>query len=222
MIGDGLSVSCIGMPRIVVPCPTCGEGMRQFRGTRWIDAKHFFGGDCVAHGLVDMRPTYCQSCVFEQTKVLLTWVGDKFYTPETFVSEAHKLGVSKRIPAVPNDFVPGSTWVLIAHPSAGKVEAWKEAKAGDQMPLLADWWRKNDDGVVELKYMKDVPAVFYAFQPRKVEMVVTQKMLDTMSEQLTKRNEKYGVEYIIVPEDDKDHNRPKRSNKRKHERAEEL
>ena len=52
-------------------------------------------------------------------RVGLIWVGEKFYpTPQDFCAEAEKMGISRRIPAVPNDFVLGETWVWLAHRKA--------------------------------------------------------------------------------------------------------
>ena len=49
----------------------------------------------------------------------LLWIGEAFYaTPQAFMREAARMGISRRITAVPRDFQPGRTWVLCAHRSA--------------------------------------------------------------------------------------------------------
>ena len=46
----------------------------------------------------------------------LIWVGEKFYpTPRAFLAEAKRMGISRRISAVPKGFMVGETWVLFAH-----------------------------------------------------------------------------------------------------------
>lgn len=48
--------------------------------------------------------------------VLLLWVGEQFYpTPQDFLNEAARMGISRRIPAVPLEFELGQTWVWLAH-----------------------------------------------------------------------------------------------------------
>ena len=49
----------------------------------------------------------------------LIWIGEQHYkTPQEFMREAAKMGVSRRITAVPRDFEIGETWVLLGHRKA--------------------------------------------------------------------------------------------------------
>lgn len=49
----------------------------------------------------------------------LMWVGEKFSpTPEDFVKEGVRQGVSKRINSIPNKFEINKDWILLAHMKA--------------------------------------------------------------------------------------------------------
>jgi hypothetical protein len=92
----------------------------------------------------------------------LMWAGKQYYTPETFVKEAQKYGVSKRIATIPNDFVVGEHWVLLAHPHAIKP------------PKLAFGTNPDDP----------MPGIFMVFKPSRIEYIVkgdeTQDELDAL------------------------------------------
>jgi hypothetical protein len=94
----------------------------------------------------------------------LLWIGAAFYpTPEAFMEEAQRMGVSRRISAVPRDFKVGETWVALAHPKAIPGECEHGAPAGFPCTKCADGvsggqWR---GGVVTF------------FRPRSLEYVVT-------------------------------------------------
>ena len=46
----------------------------------------------------------------------LIWIGEKHYqVPEKFIEEANRMGISRRITALPRGFVLGTTWVFLAH-----------------------------------------------------------------------------------------------------------
>jgi len=54
---------------------------------------------------------------------LLMWVGASFYpTPDAFVKEAKKMGVSKRVPGFPIGIVKGQTRVFLIHKKAIEVQ----------------------------------------------------------------------------------------------------
>jgi len=78
----------------------------------------------------------------------LLWIGEKFYdTPQDFTKEANNMGVSRRLSAVPNDFIVGETWVMVAH-----------RKAVQSI---------NDGGEIDFS-----PGIFHAFRPTAIEYVV--------------------------------------------------
>jgi hypothetical protein len=94
----------------------------------------------------------------------LIWVGEKFYpTPREFNEEASRMGVSRRIPAVPRDFKLGETWVALAHRHAIESEFKLEEKPSYKS------------------------AIFHVFKPSAIEYVVKRYDKDEKLEALEKR-----------------------------------
>lgn len=91
--------------------------------------------------------------------VMLLWVGHKFYrTVDQYLSEATRMGISRRVKAIPHNFELGKTWVWLAH-----IEAVR-----------------HEDGTFE-------PAVFHAFCPQRMEYVVADGDDDEKLDRLEKQ-----------------------------------
>jgi hypothetical protein len=106
----------------------------------------------------------------DEVRARLLWCGEKFYkTPQDWTREARAQGVSRRISTVPNDFVVGETWVLMAHPKAIK--------------------GTDADGAVVYR-----PGIFQAFTPTAIEYVVKG---DESEEELT-RKIKRGITLVRI------------------------
>jgi hypothetical protein len=66
----------------------------------------------------------CQPAQFENEAICepvgkcgLLWIGEQYYpTPQAWMEEANRLGVSRRIAAIPRGFIVGKSWVFVAHP----------------------------------------------------------------------------------------------------------
>lgn len=50
----------------------------------------------------------------ERSYDYLAWIGGRYYTIESFIEEAKKIGVSKRVPYIPK-FIPGKTRIFLVH-----------------------------------------------------------------------------------------------------------
>jgi len=128
-------------------------------------------------------------------------VGQRYYSPQSFVEEAMRLGVSKRIPAVPKDLVLGQTVVYLSHPHAVEVKeaplvqyAMDVARNLDssQQTLLLDAEHKPEYAL----------GIFCAFVPRRIEMLVWEsEATPERLENLRKR----GITPVLVPDGDEDH-----------------
>lgn len=88
-------------------------------------------------------------------RAMLMWVGAENYSPEEFVSEAERMGISKKIPGVPADFRPGQL-VLLAHRhamptdvggGAGVFYAFRAAR----IEMLVEEARVEEDWVTDLR-----------------------------------------------------------------------
>jgi hypothetical protein len=177
-VNDGIGRGCGKLPIALTVCPCCNQGIKQSRGFTWITGALIQGYKCPSEKLL-LAKNQCHTCPFyyikPDVKLGLMWVGEKYY-PSTsdFTREANKLGVSKRISQVPKDFVIGKTWICLAHPEA-------IVNAGDK-------------GELEV-----FPGIFHAFQPSRIEYVITGKE----SPQELDAMEKRGFTLVdVIPEDD--------------------
>jgi len=181
LVGDGISFSCDRLPYNLELCPTCGSGLKQQRNFQWIDWYKYAG----KHNKCECEAPGCPICkpIEGEKKYGLLWVGNKYYTPQAFVEESLKHGISKRIPWVPKELELGKTWILFAHPDAGETK-----KKGKQ---------RNLDGE-QVEEREEHPAIFYAFKPKRVEKLVKegtpQKELDKL--------EKAGITPVLVKKED--------------------
>lgn len=83
----------------------------------------------------------------------LMFVSKDFYTPESFIEESRKLGISKRVAAnsLPKGFVVGKDWVFLAH---GTVKFY---------PVV--------DGEVQAD-PRIATGIFHAFRPQRLEVLM--------------------------------------------------
>lgn len=133
------SMPCGKFPVPCAVCPTCHGGLKQSRSWTWFEPAPFFmdlpacsmaprilGG---AYRGPDDGEMNCPHCPVSDANVLLAaalrvragllWIGETFYkTPSDFLNEGMAQGVSRRISALPNDFVVGQTRIFFAHPKA--------------------------------------------------------------------------------------------------------
>lgn len=180
LVSGQLSEPCPLLPYETKVCPTCGEGVRPARGFTWVDAAKFIPP--VSHGTDDhdlvcpLSPDYeikwkddvgfvpNGPAKSRLGRCGLIWVGESFYpTPESFMAEAARMGVSRRITAVPRDFVIGETWVLLGHRKAIERAC---PDCGDEPGGDAECPVCTGTGFVH------VPGVITAFRPTAIEYVV--------------------------------------------------
>jgi hypothetical protein len=101
------------------------------------------------------------------TKSGLLWIGEKYYpTPEHWLHESQRQGVSRRISQVPRDLTIGETWVFVAHRSVTCAKL-----------VLEDGEMCRRPG----------PAIFHAFKPTAIEYIVRGDERDEELEGLMRR-----------------------------------
>jgi len=145
LISEGIGRTCGKLPLPLTVCPCCGAGIKHSLGWTWVDAKKLFEKQLCRY-LSEPHADLCCTCPLDNPpeKVGLIWIGEQYYaTPEEYLNEAGVQGISRRVAAVPRGFTVGKDWVLLAH---------KKAIA-------------NADGTY-------TPAIFYMFQPTRIEYVV--------------------------------------------------
>lgn len=138
---------CGKLPKILDKCPCCGSGIKFSRSFQWIDPRLLFTNDCFYKGSPDKN---CQKCILDNPpeRMGLLWIGEQYYkTPGDWISEGLRMGISRRIKAVPKGFKIGEDWVAVAHINirTEKDETGKEKK---------------------------IPGIFQVFKPSAIEYVV--------------------------------------------------
>lgn len=160
--------ACCGLPLPLTVCPCCGQGIKFFRGFGWIDPGKLFEGVTCKNQVGTPF-----NCIVKNlpAKMGLMWVGEMFYTPGEFTTEAARHGISKRIASIPNDFEIGKTWLALAHKKA-------VGPMFPNNPLTAEY----------------LPGVFMFFKPSKIEYVIEGNETTEFLERL----EKKGVTLVRV------------------------
>lgn len=189
LIGEGLGADCDRLPLALRPCPTCGESPRFHRSISQINARHLWGDHYECRD-----PFPCPVCTPTE-RAWLMWVG-AFYTPKSFVAEAQRLGVSKRIAALPSDLHLDEDWVYLAY-------LHLIPPNGQPRFVLLDS-EKNPRRGYE-------PGIFFAFRPVQVEKIVTETQ--ARDHEAMEKLRQAGITPIAVPDDDPDHNPRKRGRK---------
>lgn len=110
-------------------------------------------------------------------------------TPSSFIAEAKNWGVSKRIPALPNDFRINEDWVYLAY-----LKLIPSPKKSFRLPTMDE-----PDGSQGYR-----PGIFYAFRPIAVELIITETQ--SFDKDLVDQITDAGVTPVVVPDDDSDHN----------------
>lgn len=125
LMSSGLSMVCGRLPIELEVCPCCGRGIKQSRQFQWVEADEIIRQ---AEHDSCKTPNGCDFCPIgralnggELGRAGLIWVGEMHYpTPEDYIEESRKYGVSRRInmDQVPRGFEIGKTWILLAHSKA--------------------------------------------------------------------------------------------------------
>jgi len=195
LVGSGIHFSCDALPLEITPCPTCHFTIPFTRGFLWVHKDylwyktegHYYSREgCKCHHEGRLFCPICFPNKNIEDNALLMWCGSKYYTPDEFVKEAQEMGVSKRIAEIPKDLVLGKTWVLLAHP---KVPFWVEGK---QQNLKGEAMNERVEN----------PAIFYVFQPQKIEMLIWKS--EATSQHILELKKK-GITPIVVPDNEKEH-----------------
>lgn len=177
---------CDRLPFLLDVCPTCGHGVKQTRGWTWVDLNALVEGH--HRNCRDQNKLFgmCPMCTPElvEAKTGLLWIGEKFYhTVHDFSIEAARLGVSRRIKAIPRDFELGKTWILLAHPRA----VWS------RVPEVTTWGPDTKEMV---------PGIFMIWKPKRIEKILPASKRD--STEAAELSEK-GITCVFVPDNDPDH-----------------
>jgi hypothetical protein len=216
LCGSGSGEPCGKLPLPLTICPTCGRGIKQARGWTWIDLPEIFL--TITCGAAESF--YCKRCPLNPMNVVkigragLLWIGESFYkTTGEFIEEANRLGISRRISAIPRKFELGKTWVCLAHPKAVTCPNCKGVgwfQSTDTVTLQC----VNSDRAIDID-QKDskpcpscmgagqIPGIFRVFCPDRIEKIITDEQ--AKDPEVLADLEKKGLTPVIVPAGDPDH-----------------
>lgn len=190
LIGDALSEPCGRLPFPLTVCPCCSAGIKPSRGWTWIVPEQLFGAPAAPCWLArkdsaggpkpprlhSLTKASCGLCPLggglPTGRHGLLWVGEAYYpTPHAFTAEAARLGVSRKLAAVPQGFELGTTRVYLAHRHAVV--------------------RQTEDGPV------GAPGVFQIFKPTGIDIVIDPQA-DEAPERAVKLAERLGQGARII------------------------
>jgi len=198
LCGEYQEVYCDRLPYLLEVCPVCSGGIKPTRSYIKIDPLQLFGLHMLEtrdSGLV-LRKEPCADhagcflCEPISQPAFIVTIGDKFYSPESFLDEARRLGISKRIPFIPKELELGKTRVYLAHRQAVPVPI------KEPLPL------KNGDAGMETERIERQYGIFSAFIPQRVEKLIWRHDAD---EKTLKDLEKRGITPVVIEDGDLDH-----------------
>lgn len=176
---------CGKLPLPLEVCPVCGQGIKPARAWTWVDADKLFQGKECPHDLTDniTEMEQCGRCPLSEYQIGahprmgLLWIGEAHYKmPADFLAEGMAQGLSRRITAIPRDFVLGETYVLLAHRKAIHKD-WG---------IYGDTEREQAEGKRLEGGDEYCPGIFGCFRPTRIEYIVhdddTEEKLDRLQE----------------------------------------
>jgi len=194
LMGSGMAASCDQLPFVLKECEYCGFIPHMFRGFTWIDKRYLLPDHLYVNGCKcsdteeNLHPCpICHPSFIDQERYGFMWVSKMHYTPESFIKEAQKMKVSKRISYIPKDLKIGS-WILVAH-----------KKVAVSIKEFSEYQIEGKKLRSEPIY---IPAIFYAFKLQRIEYLIWESEATPMYlEELKKK----GLTPIIIPDGDPDH-----------------
>jgi len=196
LCGAFISSPCDRMPFPLTICPVCGQGIKVSRGFTQISPYQLWGihKDCGD----DFRPCFLCDPKEEPAYIMVVGAGN-YKKPEDFLEEAHRMGISKRIPFIPRELELGKTVVYLAHPKACEVRL---PVLTQQISSILEGEESNRPRLVDAEKVEKALGIFTAFIPQRIEKLVWESELtDEKREQLEKR----GITPIPIPDGDEDH-----------------
>lgn len=169
LVGSGSFIPCHRLP-VKIP------EVAFFRGYKGINPKKLIGLCPRLYKFECPCDVFCNICNPPDSDIHgLMYVGESYYTPDSFMSEAIKMGISKRIHNIPDNLILGSSIVYLAY---------------NKMPFQVN------NGTEYL------PAIFIAFKPSRIETLIRQS--DATEDKLQELRGK-GITPVVVPDNDKKH-----------------
>ena len=151
LCGGGMEVHCHRLPLPIPVCEACKRPLIvPIRGIQRIEPNKVW---TLCPEWQDLSyPCHlvkCPSC-FPPEKAYVVWVGESFYeTPNSFVDESRRMGISRKIPFVPDDLEVGD-WVFL----------------GYRKLIPTGNYNKDHEEILD-------PGIFHAFRVSTIEKLLT-------------------------------------------------
>jgi hypothetical protein len=183
LVGPGDGRPCGRLPFALHACPVCSQGIKAGRGWQWIVPSKLFAVvyravENEGPGKCRLPMADCEVCPLgigvPEGKHGLIWIGGSYYSNAAdFTAEAHQMGISRKIKAVPLGFELGTTIVYLAHRN------------------VVDTGEKDENDKPKLG-----PGVFTVFKPTGIDLVINDE--NNVPEKAEKLAEKYGARVVKV------------------------
>ncbi len=199
LCGEFTPAPCDRMPFPLTVCPVCGYGIKLGLGFTKVNPYRLWGPH---QGCEDIFPLLCLLCDPKDETALIMRVGKRYYkTPQEFLDEATRMGISKRLPSdqLPKDLKLGKTVLYLAHPKACEV---REPAALQEAMAIVEESQTKQPRLLETEKVTKALGIFCAFIPQKVEKLIWEK---NATPEGLESLEKRGITPVIVPDGDKDH-----------------
>ena len=196
LCGEYISVPCDRLPLPLTACPVCGQGIKVSRGFTKINPHRLWGMHQDCEDIY--RPCFLCDPQDEPAYIMLVGAGH-YKTPEDFLDEAGRMGISKRIPFIPKEMELGKTIVYLAHPKACEV---REPAIVQQAMGILEEAETNQPKLLDVDRVEKHLGIFCAFIPKRVEKLIWES--DATPEGLEKL-EKRGITPVEIPDGDENH-----------------
>lgn len=154
LVGPAETNPCGRLPFPLDVCTCCGGGIKPARSWTWITPQALFGvpeRKCAPmRGANNLFVSPCRTCLaggaLPDGQHGLLWVGEAFYPhPREFLREAARMGISRKLSAMPRGFKLGETAVYLAHRHA----IWHEDTQTYSAGVFAVWRPQGIDIVID-------------------------------------------------------------------------
>ena len=202
----GIWVGCDRLPFKLKSCPVCGAGIHFTRSMTEIIPGKFFG----QHDNCKDAIQPCHMCQPNKRRAYIMMVGERYYTPASFIVEGKKHGVSKRIPFIPKGIKLGETIVYLAHLKAiviTKKKRQPKSAVEQAEDILNGKAKASKQGkLLEADKREYALGIFSAFIPQRIVQIVWEKDLKgKKGKELKAKLRKRGIKPVAIPNGDKDH-----------------
>lgn len=171
LVAPGMGYPCARLPLPLHACPVCSGGIKPSRSWTWIEPRKLFADappcklePARSKGRGPQLHVECRVCLaghaMPEGRHGILWIGEGYYKqPHDFLAEAQKMGVSRKVSAIPKGFKLGETVVYLAH----RFAVPPRKPVSEAHTVLMKLAGATPEGT---------PGVFAIFKPSGVDLVI--------------------------------------------------